>query len=457
MQITAKKHEHWSSRFVFVLAATSFSVGLGNVWKFPYIAGENGGGAFILVYVFSTFIIGMPLLIAELALGRRGQLSPPGSLRQIAISEKRHPKWSLVGYMALLSVFLISSYYCVIASQVVAYLFDALTGRLVNISPQQAVIHYQQLENSPIKLLLISAIYLSLVAFIVGRGLKGGIEKAVKILMPVLLVTLLILVGYSLLYGDTSGAFDFLFAADFTKISSKVVMMAVGQAFFSIGLAMACMMTYGAYLDKDVNIGRSSLIIVSADTLVALIAGLAIFPLVFKFNLQPSSGSGLIFITLPPAFGDMVGGMVFSLILFLLLTFAAVTTSIANIEPIVSWAEEHKGIHRKTSAFAVAFVTWILSMATVLSFSHWKTFYPLDSIEYFANMTVYNLLDFITSNVMLPLGGLLIAVFVGWFVNKESIRNEIKFKNKWVFELWYSITRYVVPVAIGAMLLSGIV
>ena len=175
-----KKHEHWSSRLVFILAATSFSVGLGNIWKFPYMTGENGGGAFILIYMLSTFIIGVPLLMAELAIGRCGQLSAPGSMRAVATRENCHQKWSLVGYMALLAVFLISSYYCVIASQVISYLLDALTGKLSNMTSQQAIEHYQQLENSPWRMLIISGAYLLLVAVIVGHGLKGGIEKAVK-------------------------------------------------------------------------------------------------------------------------------------------------------------------------------------------------------------------------------------------------------------------------------------
>lgn len=323
----------WSSGFTFILASVGAAVGLGNIWKFPYVVGVSGGGAFVLVYLACVLFIAIPILIAELWIGRAGGHSPPIAMANVARDAGQPKKaWSLVGYMAMLVGYLIATYYSVIAGWTLAYIFKAGSG-FGDAAPAAVAQQFDDLLANPGALVLWHTIFMAIALFIVGRGLKAGIERVVTVLMPALFAMLLLMIAYAAVEGDFNAATSFLFSTDFSKIDSATILVAIGQAFFSISVAMGLLMTYGSYVPKGVSLTKSALVIAGADTLVALLAGLMIFPLVFGNNLDPGSGPGLIFRTLPTAFADMPGGSIFGAIFFILLAFAAVTSLIAIIEP----------------------------------------------------------------------------------------------------------------------------
>jgi NSS family neurotransmitter:Na+ symporter len=299
-------------------------------------------------------------------------------------------------------------------------------------------------------------IFMALTVSIVLGGIQGGIEKAVKFLMPALFAFLLLLVAYAGVEGDMAQAVDFLFQADFSKIDAGVVLMAIGQAFFSVSVAMGLLIAYGSYLTPDVNIPRAALIIAGADTLVALLAGLAIFPLVFANGLDPAEGPGLIFVTLPIAFGQMPGGALFGTVFFLLLIVSALTSSIAVLEPVVAWMDEHWQVSRRLSTPIAGAVAWVLGLTTVFSFNLWGDFHPLGAFETFAGKTLFDIQDYLTSNVLLPLGGILIAIFAGWVLTAETTRQELGLSPGGVFAVWRFLMRYVCPVAIAAVLVANL-
>ncbi len=337
-------HEQWSSRAGFILAAVGAAVGLGNIWKFPYVAGTNGGGAFVIVYLLAVVLVGIPILMAELMLGRRGHKSPPTAMLVNAVQEGRSRWWSGVGWIGTIVGFIILSFYSVIGGWVLEYFFISITDGFTGITSTSSQALFNQLLTSPLRLTLWFSVFLGITAFIVSVGLQKGIERVSGILMPALFIMLLVLVIYSAFFGDFMAGLKFLFDVDFSKINANVMLIATGQAFFSIGVSMGLMMAYGAYLPQDVSIPRTAIIIVGADTLVALMAGLAIFPLVFGNGLTPAEGPGLIFVTLPIAFGNIAAGSFFAAVFFLLLLFAAVTSSIGILEPAVAWVEPARAI-----------------------------------------------------------------------------------------------------------------
>ena len=449
-------HEHWSSRFVFLMAAVGAAVGLGNLWKFPYTAGVSGGAAFVIVYIVAIIAVAVPIVAAELLIGRRGRMSPVNSFRNLAREAGASSAWRFVGMLNVLAVFLILSFYSVIAGWALAYLPKLASGRLTGADADTVGEVFADLLASPAPLTLWHAVFMGLTVFIVSRGLKGGIERAVRFLMPALLVMLLLLVGYAAVAGNFGAAIEFLFQADFSKITPGVALGAVGQAFFSVSVAMGLLITYGSYLDQDVSLTRSAVAIAGADTLVALLAGLAIFPLVFANGLDPAEGPGLLFVTLPLAFGHMPGGALFGSIFFMLLIVSALTSTIAVLEPIVAWAEEHKGWRRGPAAVVAGLLAWSTGLATVFSFNVWKDVHPLGHFETFAGKTVFDLIDYATSNIMLPLGGILIAVFTGWIMTREATRDELGIADGWIFRAWRIAMRYIAPAAVGLVLLANL-
>ena len=456
MQPTTQTHETWSSRFVFLLAAIGAAVGLGNMWRFPYTAGESGGGAFVLVYFLAIVLVAVPVVMSELLIGRRGRLSPVNSFRRVSAASGGSTRWAAAGWLNVSAGFLILTFYSVIAGWGLAYILKVAGGTFTNAGTDAVSKEFGDLLASPWTLTGWHAAFMALTIFIVGRGVQKGIETAVKVLMPSLFVMLLALVGYAGVEGDFPRAVAFLFEADFSKITPSVILEAAGQAFFSVSVAMGLMMAYGAYLPDTVSIPRAALIIAAADTLVALLAGLAIFPLVFANNLDPASGPGLLFVALPNAFGAMPGGQVFGTLFFVLLVFAALTSSIALLEPIVSWAEEHKGVKRGTSALIAGSVAWLIGLASVLSLNHWKEFHPLGFIKVFKGQTIFDLLDYFASNVMLLLGGIVIAVFGGWVMSRSDTREELQLKDAVAFKIWLFLVRYFVPVAVALVLVNFI-
>jgi NSS family neurotransmitter:Na+ symporter len=448
--------EGWSSRLVFIMAAVGAAVGLGNLWKFPYTAGVSGGAAFVIVYVIAVAAVAVPIVIAELLIGRRGRRSPPNSFLALARAAGAHPAWQLVGWVNLLAVFLILSFYSVVAGWALAYIPKLAAGHFTDANAADVAAEFDALLASPLVLAGWHALFMALTTGIVSMGLRGGIEQAVRFLMPALFVMLVLLVGYAAIAGDLPRALDFLFQADFSKISAPVVLQAIGQAFFSVSVAMGLLITYGAYLDREVSLARSAAYIAGADTLVALLAGLAIFPLVFANNLDPAEGPGLIFVTLPIAFGHMPGGAYFGTLFFLLVLVAALTSSIAILAPMVAWAEERRKLGRTAAAVVVGVAAWLAGLATVLSFNVWSDFHPLSHVERFASATIFDLIDYLTSNVLLPVGGVLIAIFVGWVLPGSTTRDELGLPDGLAFRVWHLLMRYVAPLAVGWVLVANL-
>ena len=446
----------WSSGFTFILAAIGAAVGLGNIWKFPYVVGVSGGGAFVIVYLGCVLFIAIPILITELWIGRAGGSSPPLAMAKLASqSGLRSGRWSLVGYMAMLVGYLIATYYCVIAGWTLSYIFKAGSG-FGDAEPTAVAQQFDQLLADPQTLVAWHTVFMVIALFIVGRGLKDGIEKVVTVLMPALFAMMLLMIGYAAVEGDFGAALSFLFSADFSKIDSATVLVAIGQAFFSISVAMGLLMTYGSYVPKHVSLTKSALIIAGADTLVAILAGLMIFPLVFGNDLDPGSGPGLIFQTLPTAFADMPGGRVFGAVFFILLAFAAVTSLIAIIEPIIRYAEDKWAMRRRNGVLVFGTLAWAIGLLTVFSFNVWADFYPLESFRAFEGKTVFDLIDYATANLMMPLGGILMALFVGWRIKPAALAEDLSFGSAALFKTWLWMIRVVVPLAIMWVLVSSL-
>ena len=441
-------HGQWSSRLAFILAATGSAVGLGNIWKFPYIAGENGGGAFVLVYLGCIAVIGIPIMMAEVMIGRRGRQSPINTMRALAEEENAGRAWVMLGWAGVLAGFLILSYYSVIAGWALAYVFRAGSGLFTGLTADGVQSIFTNMVSDPERLLAWHTIFITMTMVVVSRGVRGGIEKAVKFLMPGLFVLLFVLVGYAWNSGSFEQGIAFLFEPDFSKLSANGVLIAMGHAFFTLSLGMGAIMVYGSYLPASASIAKVSIAVSIMDTLVAILAGMAIFPIVFANGLEPGAGPGLIFQTLPIAFGHMDYGAFFGMLFFVLLVFAAWSSAISLIEPAVAWLVENRGINRVKASVVAGLVTWSFGLMTVFSFNLWAEFKPLSGIEVFRDSTVFDLLDYLTANIMLPLGGLLIAIFAAWKMSRASSLDELGMGDRFFYPLWRFLVRYITPIAV---------
>lgn len=447
--VAAHEHAHWSSRFGFLMASVGFAVGLGNIWRFPYVTGENGGAAFVLVYLACAFVIGVPIVIAEIMIGRRGQAGTAGSMKVVAAREQRSPAWIGVGYMNQLAAFLIQVTYAVISGWVLWYLFKAITTGFTGVDAAAADAEFQSVVSDTGGMLLWTVISLLLAGFILYAGVKDGIERAVTVLMPTLFGLLIVLVIFNIFVGGFAEAVAWLFTPDFSKIDGGVFLAALGQAFFSIGVGMAAMMAYGSYLPRETRIASSAIIIVIADTGVALLAGLVIFPAVFNNGLDPAAGAGLIFQTLPVAFAQMPGGYFFACLFFLLLSVAAITSMVGLLESLISWLEELHDFPRHKATITMVGANIFFSVFSVLGYtalSDWQLF----------GLPLNDLADYFSNQILLPLGGLLIAIFAGWFMSRESSREELDLKSEGMYKLWYFLLRWPVPVAVAIILFMGL-
>jgi NSS family neurotransmitter:Na+ symporter len=442
-------HAQWSSRMAFILAASGSAIGLGNIWKFPYLAGEYGGGAFVVVYLLCVAAIGMPIMIAETMLGRRGRQSPINAMLSLAEEAKASPHWHYAGWLGVVAGFLILSYYSVIAGWAMAYIFKINSALFERIGAENASRFFNDFKSSPEYQVIWHSLFMVATMLIVSRGVKGGLERATRYLMPALLVMLVMLDGYAMNSGGFGQGFAFLFDPNFDKLSGEGMLAAMGQAFFSLGLGMGSIMVYGSYLPSHVSIARSSLFVASADTLVALMAGLAIFPLVFAHGLEPSMGPGLIFQTLPIAFGQMPAGWLFGMLFFVLVFFAAITSSVALIEPAVAFLSENVGLHRKIASLYAGVVCWLIGLGTAFSFNVWA------DVKWF-DKTLFELVDFLTSNLMLPLGGVLVALFAGWVVKREVSETELEMGEGPAYSIWRALVRYVAPAGVAIVFLDAL-
>ena len=441
-------HGHWSSRMAFVLAVTGSAVGLGNIWRFPYVAGENGGGAFVLVYLICVFVVGLPIMMSEILIGRRGRRNPAATMALLGEEEGSSSRWRLVGVAGVVGGMLILSYYSVIAGWSLAYIGRSVSGAFTGQDAAGISSIFGDMVGSWWTVAGWHTFFMVLTVFVVARGVEGGLERAVRFMVPGLLVLMFVLLGYSMTTGHFQQGLAFLFTPDFSALTPNAVLAAMGQAFFSLSVGMGAVMAYGAYLPEDTSITRASFTVVTADTLIALLAGLAIFPIVFANGLNPGEGAGLVFQTLPLAFGNMSGGVVFATIFFLLLSFAAWTSAIGLMEPATAWLVESLRLSRVAATSIIGFVIWALGLGTVLSFN------VLSDVTFFAG-TLFDNLDFLTSNIMLPLGGLLITVFAGWVMCTNSTADELGGAGR-VYWIWRFLARWVAPVAVILVFLNAI-
>jgi NSS family neurotransmitter:Na+ symporter len=448
--------EQWSSRLGFILAAIGFAVGLGNIWRFPYLTGENGGSAFLFVYLACAFGIGLPLLITELTIGRRGRRSPAGSIRAVAAESGASSRWGNVGVLAVLCVFIILSYYSVLTGWTLDYFVRAFSNSFANIDATATDAMFSGLMNNPLRLLFWNTVVHVLIYLVVRQGVQAGIERACKILMPALFLALVVMVIYGGVAGDMAAAARFLLEPDFSKVTFRTVMVATGQAFFSIGIGMGALIAFGAYMPQDYSIPRSAATIILIDTTIALLAGFAIFPLVFHFGLEPSSGAGLIFQTLPLAFGNMIGGQLFGAIFFALLIAAAMSSCIGCAEGVVSWVDEHWQMKRSKGILLVVASAWLLGILTILSLGEWSDVYPLDFIPAFAHRTIFDSLDFLAANILLLLGALLTSFFFGWLVPKQLKLDEMGVREGVFFGFWRFMIRFVIPPILFIVIVMGV-
>ncbi len=436
--------EQWSSEWTFILAALGSAVGLGNIWRFPYVAGENGGGAFVLLYLFFVLAVGLPALIATIMVGRRGKLSPIPCLAKVASQEGLSGMWVYLGWLLVLSAFLLLTFFSVVASWTFDYLFKSVSGAFSGLDAGSSIALFSGLTSDPMRLAIWHAMFMGLTLLIVGRSLRRGIERAIKVMMPGLFLLLLVLTVFALVVGDASQAISFLFTPDASKIDGSVMLLALGQALLTLSVGGAGMLVYGAYLDEGASIPRSAAVIAVTDTLAALTAGLVVFPLVFAYGLTPGEGPGLIFVTLPIAFGQMPGGTLFGAMFFVLMLLATLTSALSMFEPVVAWLEDSRGVPRKWGALLAGFVAWFIGLATVFSFNIWADVRPLGILSAFRDMTIFDSLEYVVTNVFLPIGAFLVSAFAGWLIT-EKTRTEEYGEGGPFYPLWRILVRYIVP------------
>ena len=446
MQKILKSQGAWIGKWTFILAATGSAVGLGNIWGFPYKAGTNGGGAFVLIYLLCILMIGIPIMISEIIIGRRSGNSPINAMKKTAIASNSSSLWQFVGWSGITAGILILSFYSVIAGICMNYIFISAFSSGATSSTDQ----FLEVISSPLNLVLWHTLFMFLTALIVSAGVKDGIGRMVKILMPMLGFLMIFRVIYSMINGNFSQAMSFLFAPDFSSITSETLLQAMGQAFFSLSLGMGSIMAYGAYMPKDQKVINTSFTIGSLDTLIAMLAGLAIFPIIFAFNLEPNSGPGLVFISMLSAFNQMQFGQIIGPLFFILLSIAALSSSISLLEPGVAYLAEEDILSRKKSAQVISFFIWILGIGSALSFNIWSDFKLISDKNFLDSM------DFIANQILLPLGGMFIAIFVGWFMKLSFIKDELGATTKIVFLLWRFFIRFIAPVCVASIFLSQI-
>jgi neurotransmitter:Na+ symporter, NSS family len=427
----------WTSRFAFLMAAIGSAVGLGNLWRFPFQTGEQGGSAFVIVYLFCITFVAYPILMGELAIGRHGRRSAVGSTTQLAKEAGRSPAWGLAGWVGVTGCFCIFTTYSVIAGQVMAYAAMSSMGEFAGRTAVDAAA-ITPLYDGPGHALLWHTLFMALTVAVVAQGLHNGIERLVTILMPAFFVMLAGLSVYAMLSGGAEAALVYLFAPRFSEISPSVILAALGQAFFSIGIGAGLMLTYGAFLNAEENIGQASAIIAGADTAVAVVAGLMIFPIVFSHGLDPAAGTGLIFGALPAVFAGMPFGSLVGGLFFFLAFVAALTSSISILLTLSAVAEEQFLVTRTAATLGWGAVVWSIGAATIVvsGFGDW--------------------IDFVGGSIALPVGGLLVAMLAGWVAPRTAMRGEMTSTAAALFSAWRLMIRYVAPLAVLLILLFGL-
>ncbi|WLR50393.1 sodium-dependent transporter [Bacillus tianshenii] len=441
-------HEQWSSKIAFILAAAGSAIGLGAIWKFPYMAGMNGGGVFFLLFLIFTIFLGAPMLLAEFVIGRRSQKDAVDSYRTLAPNSK----WHYVGYLGVVTSFLLLSFYSVVGGWILSYLFRSLTGQLSNLSNDG----YGQLFNSiianPWEVPIAQFIFMLLTIFVVQNGVKKGIETASKYMMPALFILFIVLVIRSLTLEGAMEGVKFLLSPDFSKLTAETVIMALGQAFFALSVGISVMVTYSSYLPKSENLPRSVTSVVSLNILISLLAGLAIFPAVFALGFNPSAGPELIFIIFPAVFDKIAFGGFFFAIFLILLLFATLTSAFSILEIVVASVAKDDTEKRRKSSWIIGLLVFITGIPSALSFG------LLGEFTLFGKVW-FDFADYLCSNILLPLGGLLIALFVSRRMSKESLFAEVNeggTMSASLFAIWYNAVRYLLPIGIILIFLNAV-
>jgi NSS family neurotransmitter:Na+ symporter len=441
-----KDRATFGSRLGVIFATVGSAVGLGNIWRFPYMLGSNGGAAFLLVYLLCTLLLGLPVMIAEFYIGRHSKRNAAGAFKVIA----PNTRWSVIGYNGILAAFLILGFYSVIAGWTLEYVFQAVTGSLGEKSAAAFEVEFSTFSSSIFRPVLWALLFIGITHYIVTTGVKNGIERSSKFLMPMLFIILIALCIRSLTLSGAMAGIDFLFKPDFGKLSSSVLLNAMGQAFFSLSVGMGCLITYSSYFSDKTNLQRTALEVTIIDTLVAVLAGIMIFPAVFNFGIEPTAGVELVFITLPNVFGKLPLGSLWSCIFFLLLAVAALTSTISLHEVATAYLHEEHNITRKRAALFVSLGVTVLAVLSSLSFGVMKNFTIF-------GLTFFNLLDYITAKLMLPFGGMLICIFVGWRIDKKILKAELANKGTvpfYFFGFYRFLLKYIAPIAIGLIFLN---
>lgn len=434
-------HGMWSSRLMFILAATGSAVGVGNIWMFPYMVGANGGSAFVLAYLVCVAVIGIPVMMAEVLVGREGRQSPINNLISLAGRSGLSRQWRILGWMGALTGLLILSFYGVISGWAMSYVVTTVSGDMNGVDASQVTGMFDSFTGDVTKVLVWQGAFMILTTFIVARGVGDGLEMAVKYLMPALFILIVALIAYAATTNHFGEGFRFLFNFNAADLTSESILAAMGMAFFTLSLGMGTMIAYGAYMPRDANILSTVSLIAVLDTTVALMMGMAIFPLVFANGLEVSAGPGLMFITLPLAFGQMDGGQFFGGLFFLLVTFAALTSSISMIEPAVAWVVEKFNFTRAVAAIVVGGLAWLIGLGSAFSSNIWSGLHVLGDRSFFDSVV------FLTSNILLPLGGLIFAIFAGWLLDREIVRGQLEMSGP-SLGVWSFLIRFIAPIAI---------
>lgn len=441
------KQASWANQWTFVMAATGSAVGLGNIWKFPYITGEYGGGAFVLVYLGCILLVGIPVMIAEVLIGRRGRSDPIHSMQILAKEADLSRTWrflaTVVGATGVLAGLIILSFYSVVAGWALDYVVEMGNGSFTGASPDRVGDNFTALLTNATQLITAHTVFIIMTGLVVAFGVTAGLGNAVRVMMPLLLLLLLVLLGFSFSNGDVDAAINFMFAADFSKITGEALLVALGHSFFTLSIGMGAIMAYGSYMPGGISIMKTVGIVALMDTLIALAAGMSIFPIVYANGLEPGSGPGLMFVTLPIAFGHMAGGMLFGTLFFILVCIAAWSSSISLIEPGVAWLER-LGLNRWLGTALLSLLAWLGGLACIYS-NNWLDDKPKGGLYAFET------LDHLASNIMLPLGGLMMAIFVGWIIKRNMARKELIKASEIIFNCWYVILRFIAPAGVLAV------
>lgn len=437
--------DSFGSKFGVIAAAAGSAVGLGNIWRFPYVAGESGGGAFVLIYLGFIFFIGVPVMLSEFTIGRRAKLNTFGAFKKLAPGKP----WYIIGIMGLVAAFFILAFYSTIAGWTLEYIVKAVSNGFKN---QDTTLIFESFKTSTFKPLLWQFIFMGLTAWIVFSGVKNGIERYTKILMPLLFFLIIVMCIRAVTLPGAMEGIEFLFKPDFSKITWSVVLEALGQAAFSLSIGMGALITYGSYINKDNNLPRTAIEVSIADTVIAILAGIMIFPAVFALGMDPEAGPGLVFQVLPELFMKMPGGYFFSIIFFVLLAVAALTSTVSLLEVVVAFASEELKMSRTKATILGSITIWLVGVVATLSFSNLSDFKLFD-------LTIFDILDYVSANILLPVGALAIVIFLGWYLGKKVIADELsnsgtlkmKFLGVFVF-----IIKFIAPIAIALVFFNSI-